>query len=1638
MAGDIAKGPSPTTPFSKVNRYFDPDLKGAAGRVSVLVAVDATASSSEVLRLLGAPRVLPAIGDARLIRGTIDAPSITELQSLPSVLAVLEDRPMAFGGLDKPAVDPRIPTGTRALAHPEPSVLPREPLGGAPEVTMRDVVNFTGARNAWTKLGVDGTGVTIAIVDTGVDLGAFNLGNRSAARDASGLPTSLDPDGSTFAFTTIRLSSYMSGTFTFVNSSGTNPVIYVFDLFGAFGPYGPHILSWSGLFGGPFPRDMNITGLPPSLSGTYHFGVLFEWHLLPNGFPAIDLFPALVIDSRVAGVYDTAYLDLSFDAWLNGFLPSPDFSFSDEPRLRPAGGNVVAARDLSGDGYPDISAGSLANFLDIWGLSPDPTTRFGVLKPLDPKGNHLAMVYDWEGHGSSVAASAAGRESNHPLAGPGIAPGARIMGVPVFAWGDIIEGWLWAAGFDLVGVTMPVYVPNYIDIVRYGNWAYTGNHKADIISNSWGVSDWLSTPFFAQWAWYDVLTVFEDALMTPGYANPNYPGTLMVHAGGNGASGYGTVTEPGFSSLAITVGASTSMNWTRLLWGSGGGFHNDVMSWSARGPNALGAPKPDLVNVGAFAWTAGPVWSGYGNGANAFTLFGGTSQATPVTSGSAAVVIQAYRSAHGSSPSPFVVKSILKSTAIDLGYDAFVQGAGQVNVYNAAAYAIAKAGILVSSHVTWDNLRPRLTLPWAQASVFYGQQVGVAPPQVPINDTSWFAGSVHPGTSTSAAFSIEAAGGSVSGTISAVWHTRLTSVLTISTTTTTIPGWLEGYGNLTVLAPSAIPASADLMVVRGIMPYNYLDSNGDYNWDNRSRIIVGDWVDANADGVPQIGEVHIFNYGYNTGTTVEARVGFPTVRFAGKPLLWFSQAPRAGHTFVPMPVTITVEFYQRVTWPWITVPSTFSASPGSPATWSANLAVPAGANPGVYEGQIIVAPTTGNVTVVPVSVVVPRVIGPSTLSAPLTSTGSTQIYNPSSVDGYFDWQWRYEAGDWKLWFVDVTDPTTVALRTDVSWTGSHTDIDIWSITPSGIPGDSSFSPSLGSGRFLWYTRTNTTADYVTVQTNSGLDQSAPGLYTFALHNVLFGGGPTREALTGTVSAAKLNPRGPVTIVTQPGKTVSVPFTLSTGFNLDGVFVALASPPQFSAFPATTEPGFVPLVGAGTSLAAWANVTVPAGTVDGAYSEYVVFFANEISSGVIVRVNVIVDSTSPAVSLLAPTANAQLRGTVTLSAATADANNVASVSFAAGSASGPMVRDPVTGMWTATWDTTGTADGTNAIAVTATDAAGNIATSSRGVVVDNTPPTAAFSSPPGNAWVRGATHLAFSTADANLKSATLSFGGTSADVTGLSTYDLDTRTLSDGAQTLTLMAVDLAGNVRTVSLALNVDNTPPVAVLTSLEGGSFVRGSPVVSFVATDANVANATLTIGTQSYDVKGKSSQTIATASIADGLYTLTLTVTDLAGNPASASMSVVVDNTAPQVTISAPAANANLRGTTTISWSASDANPLQVWLVIDGQARDVTGTTSYAWNTNTAGDGTHTIVVRAVDKAGNQQEATVSVTTDNVAVASGNAMTTGLTQGLIIGLIVAAVAGFLFGFVLGRRGKPKSPHPQEVPPPPRSNEEL
>ena len=94
--------------------------------------------------------------------------------------------------------------------------------------------------------------------------------------------------------------------------------------------------------------------------------------------------------------------------------------------------------------------------------------------------------------------------------------------------------------------------------------------------------------------------------------------------------------------------------------------------------------------------------------------------------------------------------------------------------------------------------------------------------------------------------------------------------------------------------------------------------------------------------------------------------------------------------------------------------------------------------------------------------------------------------------------------------------------------------------------------------------------------------------------------------------------------------------------------------------------------------------------------------------------------------------------------------------------------------------------------------------------------------------------------------------------------------------------------------------------------------------------------------------------------------------------------DAAPPTVTVTAPTAGATLSGTVTLTVAASDnASVSRVDLYVDGVflASDTTAPYSFSWDTRSAANGSHALVAKAVDAAGNVgTSATTAVTVSNV----------------------------------------------------------
>jgi len=171
----------------------------------------------------------------------------------------------------------------------------------------------------------------------------------------------------------------------------------------------------------------------------------------------------------------------------------------------------------------------------------------------------------------------------------------------------------------------------------------------------------------------------------------------------------------------------------------------------------------------------------------------------------------------------------------------------------------------------------------------------------------------------------------------------------------------------------------------------------------------------------------------------------------------------------------------------------------------------------------------------------------------------------------------------------------------------------------------------------------------------------------------------------------------------------------------------------------------------------------------------------------------------------------------------------------------------------------------------------------------------------------------------------------------------------------------------------VDNTLPSIEILSPLNGTVISGIVNVTCTTLDAKLENASIVIHgnlVKNWTTSGLQTYAWNTTKLDDGSYTVKFMAQDKAGNVMEKVVVVIVDNTAPEVSITNPEGGDELTGTITIMFNASDDHLSMVLLYIDNATYGVTGETSYEWNTTTVGEGAHTIKLLAYDKAGNKAE--------------------------------------------------------------------
>ena len=250
-------------------------------------------------------------------------------------------------------------------------------------------------------------------------------------------------------------------------------------------------------------------------------------------------------------------------------------------------------------------------------------------------------TFDEFGHGTHVAGiiAGSGAASNGEYAG--IAPGVSLYNLKV----------LNSSGSG-----------NEDDIISAIQWSV--DHNLDIINLSLGGGE----PDPAD----------PESLAVENAANH---GVLVIMAEGNEGPKYFTGGSPAAAHGGIAVGAMNS--------------ESHVSEFSSRGPSLASVFEPDVVapgegiisTLGANSFIekeagffGGTIPSNVSSGNN-YVALDGTSMATPMVVGAAALILQKF---------PYLVPSMVKmglmESARDLGYDPCTQGMGLINVPGAIAF----------------------------------------------------------------------------------------------------------------------------------------------------------------------------------------------------------------------------------------------------------------------------------------------------------------------------------------------------------------------------------------------------------------------------------------------------------------------------------------------------------------------------------------------------------------------------------------------------------------------------------------------------------------------------------------------------------------------------------------------------------------------------------------------------------------------------------------------------------------------------------------------------------------------------------------------------------------------------------------
>lgn len=952
-----------------------------------------------------------------------------------------------------------------------------------PLPTDLDVNEVHGAVDAWDT-GYDGEGVLLAVIDDGFDMAHPDLQGQQARYESGpyeGWPMAYD-DYAAYQWKNGKISGWMADTTAEIRGktkyASFDDVRYVVK--------------------GIKDIDNKIVS---SKSGTMHIG----YHPDPTlaalwGGPVA----VLVVDTQVAGVYDTVYVDVMRDFDFTNDKPctkGDEISYYDFYDAN-AGANSTVWN--GGDGFADYSGGMAYWISDGANVYPASDWTYGAEFLAGP-GDAVAFIGAYAGtHGTMTSSSAiaTGVTMNGQLGG--MAPGAKLITIPFT--GSTVNAWLFAQ-FGVDGE------PG------------TGD-EATLVSNSYG---WSNEAVEAGYTYLDMIA------MTISMQGP----TLWFWATGNGGPGYGTVTSV-MDATSVHVGAGTTMQYRYLLgyevipeeqkWG-------DVIPFSNSGPGRNGKLNSEIIASGAYSLEPMPLnivdeLGSIGDGSAHLQVGSGTSHACPTVAGGAALGYQAYMLANGGAvPAKDYAKAVLMASADDMHFDAFKQGAGWLN---AKTYvdAMGRSGGVMSL-VDGEKSATSAFYPGA----YDGEKYDMFPNFLLPGESSIQ-------TATTSNFGSDAASVSIS------------SELLLKTGSDIVTEKTMNKRDIFVDITDMVPESTDLLKVTMFMPYLKVDPQQDYVQDVEYWLEVHDWVDTNLNGVigaKGIGSWELLRYTVDGSqcNVNQVMIKDPISRTEGQLVVRI----RAIVPMMGIDISLQLDYYELQEFPWAELREAgqeewqdaldLEIPADGQASWDLRVTVPEDAPVGSYAAAVYVDDGS-RVQNMPIVINVPATDyefefgGESYFDTP---------YN-NELTGVSDKWWRFEVGDWRMfWSLPSDIPEEDGyLLTSVSWDDDLTDINIHVFAPVAVdPEDeyeqvfsAPYGPGLyemavassderymGAGIFGHFTNTGGTKEVIAAPLGAYENAlGTPAPFAIAIRCPLIAGDEASESFQGETKWIVMNDYGP--------------------------------------------------------------------------------------------------------------------------------------------------------------------------------------------------------------------------------------------------------------------------------------------------------------------------------------------------------------------------------------------------------------------------------------------------------------------------------------------------------------------------------